>query len=395
MGTKRHMADHVREAITGLHPRGRVVDLFSGMGSVAESLEDRYSVVTNDALSFSAGISRARFTGASRVATVEDLLSRLTPSYFEQYDKLGTRFANGLVNEQVALSGDRNTLLAYMSQARHVGNDEFIADAALRASTDTSHQRYCLASLYFSAGYFSLRQAIEIDAIRYAIDTLGQPEEIDWLLGAWLVSIAALVNAPGHTAQYLKPNSDRGYARILGAWQRSVWTQFQAALRSLRQVGSMAWRTKNQAFVGDALNLVCSDQLQDVGVFYADPPYTKDQYSRYYHVYETLYRYDFPASTGAGRYRSNRFVTSFSLKRSIVESFHRLFVSVAERQVPLVLSYPNQGLLTDAGEDVWQLAREYFSDIEVITIAAQHSTMGASKGTSRKLVTEHLYVCQS
>lgn len=85
MGTKRHMANHVRDAISDLQPSGRVVDLFSGMGSVAESLRDTASVVTNDALSFTAAVSRARFTGPDRSATSIDVVQRLLPVYEEAY----------------------------------------------------------------------------------------------------------------------------------------------------------------------------------------------------------------------------------------------------------------------------------------------------------------------
>lgn len=34
---------------------------------------------------------------------------------------------------------------------------------------------------------------------------------------------------------------------------------------------------------------------------YLDAPYTRDEYSRYYHVLETLVRYGYPASIGRGR----------------------------------------------------------------------------------------------
>jgi len=394
MGTKRHMAGHVRSAIESMEPRGCVVDLFSGMGSVTESLQNLFPVVTNDALSFTAAISRSRFTGATRDEAIESVLRRLRPAYLERLTELSIRFARQLEEEQAVLSSGREALAAYMSRARHVGNDRCIALSAKQASNEITHHRYCLASLYFSAGYFSLAQTIEIDALRYAIDSIDQPAENDWLLGAWLVGIASLVNAPGHTAQFLKPNTPSIHARIVRGWRRSVWTQFESGLGALRQIGSPSWRSQNRALVGDALDLVGSSLLNDVGAFYADPPYTKDQYSRFYHVYETLYRYDFPDSTGIGRTRSDRFSTGFSLKSSVVASFHDLCRNVARKNVPLILSYPDQGLLDDAGWGLQDIASAFFSDIQVITIDAHHSTMGASKGSPQKPATEHVYVCR-
>lgn len=394
MGTKRHMAGHVRAAVESLHPRGRVVDLFSGMGSVAESLQDLFPIVTNDILSFTVAISRARFTGLPRTACADEVLNRMRPVYLGQFAELSARFSKQLIAEHAALSGDREALASYMVLARHVANDRQSKDAARQASRDSTSQRYCLASLYFSAGYFSLSQAIEIDALRCAIDSLSLPDEQDWLLGAWLVALSALVNAPGHTAQFLKPNSLTSHARIVRTWKRSVWDQFERSLVSLRQVGSAEWRTQNDAFVGEALELVGHISMDNVGAFYADPPYTKDQYTRYYHVYETLYRYDFPDAMGAGRNRSDRFSTGFSLKSSVVSSFQDLCRSVARRRVPLIVSYPNQGLLYDAGWTLEKIALEHFSDVQVLSIDAHHSTMGASKGSSRKSATENLYVCR-
>lgn len=110
-------------------------------------------------------------------------------------------------------------------------------------------------------------------------------------------------------------------------------------------------------------------------------------------MYETLYRYDFPDSTGAGRNRSDRFTTGFSLKTAVVSSFHDLCRNVSRMQVPLVISYPSSGLLGDAGATVPEIALQYFGDVQTRSYDANHSTMGASTGASKKSATENLYVC--
>ena len=122
MGTKRHMADHVRDTISELKPDGRVVDLFSGMGSVAESLRETASVVTNDALSFTAAVSRARFTGPDRSTPSAEVIERLLPSYEARLHELEAVYAVELKTETTALRGSRADLLSYMDKAQHVGN---------------------------------------------------------------------------------------------------------------------------------------------------------------------------------------------------------------------------------------------------------------------------------
>lgn len=393
MGTKRHMADHVRDVIADLRTSGRVVDLFSGMGSVAESLQETASVVTNDALSFTAALSRARFKGADRESSPEEVVERLRAQYEARVRELERDFKAELKRELTALDGSRTDLLDYMDKAQHVGNSSARRLAARVAAQSSGSDHYSLASLYFSAGYLSLRQAIQVDALRAAIDSDSYFEERDWLLGAWIAATSVLVNAPGHTAQYLRPNSDSAHSRIVRTWNRSIWGEFSIALGTVSQVGTEAWREYNSVYVGDALDLVSSGELQEIGTVYADPPYTKDQYSRYYHMYETLYRYDFPDSNGAGRNRSDRFTTGFSLKSAVVASFHDLCRNVARMQVPLVISYPSSGLLGDAGVSVSEIALQYFGNVHTLSYNANHSTMGASKGASKKSAMENLYVC--
>ena len=393
MGTKRHMANHVRDAISDLQPSGRVVDLFSGMGSVAESLRDTASVVTNDALSFTAAVSRAHFTGPDRSATSIDVVQRLLPVYEDRLGELSSIYSEELEIESSALSGSRDDLLKYMDSALHVGNSATYRKKAKVASESSGSDHYQLATLYFAAGYLSLQQAIELDAVRAAIDADANLADRDWMLAAWIAAASVLVNAPGHTAQFLRPNSESAHTRIVRTWSRSLWDEFSSGLKTVSQVGSESWRRSNSVYVGDALDLVSAGELRDVGVVYADPPYTKDQYSRYYHVYETLYRYDFPDSTGAGRNRSDRFTTGFSLKTAVVASFHDLCRNVARMRVPLVISYPSGGLLGDAGSTVRDIALQYFSDVQVRAYEAKHSTMGASTGASKKSATENLYVC--
>jgi adenine-specific DNA-methyltransferase len=158
-------------------------------------------------------------------------------------------------------------------------------------------------------------------------------------------------------------------------------------------VGDRLWRSKNRVTSEDALALVDSDLLDDVAVVYADPPYTADQYSRYYHVHETLYRYDFPASTGIGRYRDGRFHTTFSMVSTVEAAFNSMASSLAARKKPLVVSYPANGLLSEAGVNLRRLLTQHYTVRRQVEIETNHSTLGASSGSQQKAAKEKLYVC--
>lgn len=394
MGTKRHMVTSVQAAIEQFGTSGRAVDLFSGMGSVAEALSNGGpSVVTNDAMEFTACVARARLTGGPREDDPAAVTGRLWAPFQAAQAALKATHAEALSAEKAALAGTISDLSRYFTSAAHVANSPSTRRAALFARNACGQPHFQLATLYFSAGYLSASQAIDVDALRFAIDSDEVRGSRDWLLSAWLSAVSVLLNSPGHTAQYLKPNSASAHQRIVRTWKRSVWDEFVAALSRVSQLGTPEWRAGNEVLVSDALDLLSSGRLTQVGVIYADPPYTKDQYSRYYHLYETLYRYDYPDSVGAGRVRSDRFTTGFSLKSSVRASFHDLCRNVSRMELPLIVSYPTGGLLELTGLTFKEVANTYFAEVEVSAISAQHSTMGASSGSPKKTATENLYVC--
>jgi adenine-specific DNA-methyltransferase len=395
MGTKRYLAADVRAAIESVSPSGSVVDLFSGVGAVASALSPDHHVITNDALSFTTVLARARFCGGRRTASAQ-LVPRIRLRYDEREKELRAGYEQELASEALALRGEWQTLAQYMHEHPHVGSSATVAQVASLRAVDGGSDRYSLATLYFAAGYFSLRQSIQIDSLRYAIDSeASRGPDWDWMMAAWLSAAATVINAPGHTAQYLRVSSDRSQSRVRRAWSRDIWEVFVERVTDLHQEGTVKWRAGNASYNKDALEMISSDALHGVGVVYADPPYTKDHYSRYYHVYETLYRYDYPASTGVGRYRDDRFVTDFSVKSRVENAFEALGVGVKAMGVPLVLSYPDNGLLSLAGVDLFELLASQFKSVTLRSHLHNHSTLGASAGKQKKRAVENIYVCSS
>ena len=392
MGTKRLLAPAVRDAVAPLKPCGRVADLFAGMGSVSAILAPDYPVLANDALKFAASMLRAQFTHGKWTSPAT-LSRQLWPWFERAHSRLQMEFSSRIQREEAVMRCSApGPLKAYMCEADHVGNSDAWRRRAKDASLRNGVEHYKLTTLYFSAGYFSTSQAIELDSIRYAIDQYTATNR-DELLSAWIAAAATTINAPGHTAQYLKPRSDSSYIRVRRQWRRRVWDIFLGKLESMGKVGTKHWRSKNVVTSADALDVAKHLSRYDVGAVYADPPYTRDQYSRFYHVYETLHLYDYPSSTGAGRYRSDRFVTPFSHVTTAKESFEKLFDLIAKAQIPLVLSYPAKGLLEIRDGPVCDLLGDRFSSVTNTRIDHYHSTLGASNGQRSKPTRENLYVC--
>ncbi|HSS33578.1 MAG TPA: hypothetical protein VLL27_09890 [Solirubrobacterales bacterium] len=396
MGTKRSLGPVVRDELLSVSD-GRVADLFCGMASVAAGLASERPILANDAAKFAACFARARFLDSERPKGSE-VVRKLIPLFRDAQSKLRRRYARRLNAERKAVNGTAQNLRNLMECTPHAGNSADVRRSIARVRSLDEPDDYRLATLYFSASYFSIQQSIEIDALRYAIDRITDQDQNgvrDWLLSTWLSAAGSLVNAPGHTAQFLKPTTTAVAARVVRQWRRSMWEGFVEKLGDLELQGNREWRQENIVTSQDALDLVRTEMLENVTAVYADPPYTVDHYSRFYHVYETLFLYDYPKSIGAGRYRDGRFFTPFSRVGEVEVAFRDLTGAIAEHGKPLVMSYPSTGVLNKAGVDLRDLLGEFFTQVREIEIKLKHSTLGASTGTQSKQAVEKVYVCQS
>ena len=348
----------------------------------------------NDSSAFLGPLLRTRFASDSRIAPYQ-LTSALQNEYMIRKTELEREFASRLESEASATRYGRRALKEYMENVAHVGSDNSVREAARVASRQQNRSRYCLVTLYFSGGFVSTRQAIALDAIRCAIDrTQYDRRAVDQCLAAFVVTLDRVLNSAGHSAQFLRPNSERAFQRICSVWRRDVWSIFVDALSEIGPLGGPAWRSSNEVRQRDALDLIRDQEIREFRAIYADPPYTKDQYSRYYHVHETTHLYDFPGSVGRGRYRGDRFFSSFSSLLRVETAFRSLFDMAASHGVPVVLSYPPDGLLCQKGHDTARIAGEYFAEVRTVAFDARHSTMGASNGNRSNDKVEHVYVCR-
>lgn len=387
MGTKRHLAAFVRNGIESVSSSGPVLDLFAGMGSVATLFANERPVRLNDSSEFVTSILRSKFLDREISEPVDEAVVA------DIFNQLATPYLNQLTEEAEALAHSPLRLSNYISRAKHSGNSSTIRRRAAQVARSAGTEHYQLCALYFSAGYMSLRQAIQADAIRCAIDQHPQPLARDALLSHWMTAISRVLNAPGHSAQFLKPTSQTAFERVGRSWRRDLSREFFSLDSTDLRIGDKLWRASNRVTSLDALTLMRSISTSDATVIYADPPYTRDQYGRFYHLYETLYKYDFPDARGEGRVRSDTFISAFSRKTAVETSMRALLQNAGRARVPVVLSYPANGLLNQTGTSPAKVAKDYFNDVEVRSMESDHSTMGASSGSRRKITQEQLIIC--
>ena len=79
---------------------------------------------------------------------------------------------------------------------------------------------------------------------------------------------------------------------------------------------------------------------------YADPPYCFVHYSRFYHILETLVRYDYPKIRYKGRYRDDRYQSEYCVKTQVSEAFIQMFEGIKSTNSDMILSYTNSSTNT-------------------------------------------------
>ncbi len=403
MGNKHDLAKDVAAVVEKQRAGSPLIDLFSGMCSIAAAVApSERPVWSNDVQEYAALVGRCQLKSQVGPLRSPDLSRVLTSGFSANVKALRERFEADLRAEEPALKKSAAEPLSELINVwRHTGNDPEIATEASRLAEAPGSFPYRLCALSFAHGYFGLRQAIEIDSMRYAIDTalkqgdLGS-EQADWALMALLQAASVCASTPGHFAQYLRPNDSKSAARIARQRNRSPWELLLDAADNHNPFGAATWRTNNEVLCDDALTLWPTLDAFDLehAVVYADPPYGKDQYSRYYHVLETLVRYDYPTAAGVGRYRPDRFTTPFSLKEKVVGAFERLFTGISDRGWSLVLSYPSNGLFHRATQDpLDDLLGRYFGQVsKALNTSVSHSTLGARHGASRVSTAEMVWL---
>lgn len=380
MGTKARIVPDVARVIRRHEPT-LVIDPFAGMGAVAGAFEDRAQLVLSDSLQFVTHLTRARYTG---VTTPRLHLSSVRCDYRRHRHRLLDVLAHRTAD---SIAGSIRT-------TRRVSNDAELRAQALQLRRNATSDRYRLAALYYADTYFSIEQCIEIDSLRYAIDRRPSAER-RVLLACFLTACSRCVNAPGHTAQYLRASTQTSERRVRSKWDRSVWDAFVAAAEGFKRSGTAEWRRGNRVLCGDAPKILRSLPPRDSACVYMDPPYTKDHYSRFYHVYEELFLYRFPTVSGIGIYPDDRFVSRFSVKSLAGAAYRELFAEAARIAPSMVLSFPEHTFLGGTEDVLLPLLSDSHRVISIERVQHVHSTLGGSTGAASASVTELLVDCEA
>src|SRR6266542_2197687 len=401
MGTKKMLGPEVAEVIATC-PAGPVLDVFAGMCSVASTIAKDRQVWCNDIQSFAALTAAAFFTSRWEIPDKESVSRLVVPLYERNHKTLVRRLKVDLKREHHAFdSREVGAIRQSELSIAQVQTSDALEAERKKLSRQPDTFPYRLFSITYAGAYFGLSQCVEIDSIRFALDNLlhsGQfsIEQHRWLLLALCQAISKIATTTGHFAQpmTIKPSTTDRY---LAQRRRSVYEEWLEAQEDCVPIGTTAWRRGNRVFQNDAVSLLEALWVANLhpAAIYAAPPYTADQYSRYYHIYETLLKYDYPESSSNGRYRGGRFVSDFSCSSRVGQALDHLASGCSRLGSSLVLSYPVNGLFERSTQRVPTILGKHFRRVEIaMRKRHRHSSMGAANGKQAHGVTEIIYLAE-
>jgi ParB family transcriptional regulator, chromosome partitioning protein len=209
MGNKHELAGSVAELVEAFPSDRPFLDLFCGMCSVGAAIAPSGRAVWGNDVQWSAStVAKCLLTSASEPVGGDTLRTQLECDYQRNLAILEDRFKAPLTREsQILTTLDVDAFAREYASWRHVGNSHARL-SEVRTLATKPEAPYRLFTLTFAWGYFGLRQAAQIDSLRYAIDRARSRRALSvdgarWALLALMQAASCTASTPGHFAQYL------------------------------------------------------------------------------------------------------------------------------------------------------------------------------------------------
>lgn len=297
LGNKTRLLEEIDNFIKERNIKGeKFFDIFSGTGSVAEYFKNRYSVSSNDYMTFSYAIQTSKLMNEGMV-TFNKLNKYLG---IDVFDYLNTKDTKELTPQ-------------FISKNYSNKNSERL--------------------------YFSEENGLLIDWVRISIDQWSHQKLINkyqraYLMHSLLDAVTKVSNTTGTYGAYLKKLDNRALKRI----------EFKRP-ELLNGIGVETFNRDSEELIKEI----------EGDILYIDPPYTNFNYSRGYHILETISRYDSPKIKGITGVRVSKNNSNFSSKLNALNSFENLIRQAKFKDI--IISYSNHGIIPK--EDLLSMLKKY------------------------------------
>lgn len=284
IGSKARVAEQIANLAGDPTPGGRFIDAFSGTGSVAAAAaRNGWAVTVNDQLPSAVAMSVGAVVGAGNVP-------------FK------------------ALGGYRAAIAKLNAEPGRPGFIHAEYSPASAQSGDVERR------------YFTGKNAARLDAMRSRIRVWSEADQLTFAEEQLL--LADLMQAANSVA-----NISGTYGSFLKNWTSGALRSIEMTARPLPSRTAQFLASTDDVF---------DVQTTERDTVYLDPPYTKRQYSAYYHLLETLKAGDSPEVGGVTGLRPWQDRASvFCYKVKALDALTRLVYGLNARRV--LLSYSTEG----------------------------------------------------
>lgn len=431
LGSKLRILDFIENIVNDVDPTGgRICDLFAGSGCVSQKFSKQRAVTAVDIQEYSRVLCAAQLNIINNNIDIDffmkryvqtqhaDLLEWSTGPLIEYEKKCREKEKLGSAEPLCELI-EKGSIIGWQ-----MGYRKKCTPHLARALNETikrmesrglNMSNASLTIRHFGGLFFSYSQSVKIDALLQGVSKLD-PDVKDIFLAAVLSTTSDIVNTVGKQfAQPIKPrNADGSPKAYLGKMMEKdrdldVYATFQSWI-------NLYLKNNHGQYKHHVLKMDYAKALEsltkDTRVIYADPPYTRDHYSRFYHVLETLSLRDNPqvstvtthgeTNISRGIYRMDRHQSPFCIKSKAPNAFQKLFLGARNLDANLLISYSpysdeshsHPRLLTI--EELKKMARHYYNHVEVLSPGEfRHSKLNhSSKSLISSKNAEVLIVCR-
>ena len=435
LGSKMRMLSAIKDAIDDVDPtNGKVCDLFCGSAIVSEYLLQYRDVMAVDIQNYSKVYCEAGLTGIRNTPPVSSIIKSIKASACRT--KNIKEYMSLLIYEEECIAKaktgeieslyeiiEKGSLYAFLNGLQYDDgklspklSENYSTIKNILLQNNDADSLNSIITRYYGGLYYSYRQAIDIDAI--ASYAFSQDEPLKSKILASLMGAATdAVNTVGK--QFAQPLKVR---KKDGELKRSLLHKILAdrSIDIFEKFNQWLSYYFNRPMPEHNFNIACDDYVNalksiansEIKVIYADPPYTRYHYSRFYHILETICLHDNPAISttfpngkgGLSRaiYRDDRYQSTFCIKSKAPGAFEDLFKYSRQTGAGLVLSYSPYDKNSGATprllsiDQLVQMAKKYYSDVTIKSPGTfMHSRLNSvDKNYEINYEAERLIICK-
>lgn len=397
LGSKLRSLEFIKKTIDDLDPLKKgVCDLFSGSGVVSHYLSQDRHIISSDIQTYSTILNKALLNPVKDNFTSNFIKKikreKLIEIELKKFKKL-INFEN-----QILKKGNKNinkvcnflencSIYNFIDEKNNKIDKELKEILSYSYSIIKKNQKRYTITKFYGGLYFSFKQSIILDTLLVQINLLNEKYK-NFFLACLLSTASDLVNTVGKQfAQPIRPRdkNNKPKSQLVNQMQKDrTLDVVQNFEKWIEKYSNSTVKSKNHKIFNLDFKETLEKMDQNIRIVYADPPYTRDHYSRFYHVLETISLSDAPIvsktkiggklKNSRGMYRDNRHQSEFCIRSKAPKAFEYLFNTVSQKDKILVLSYSPYDQNKKSHPRVVtldflkKLAKKYFKFVEIKSI---------------------------